>query len=162
MISSAWKMRSGCGIPGARLGAGNGELGPEAVEVDRARQPRLRRHRPLSHEVVEVVAASEPSALEHGLVAHRGENRREPLPRDVLVAALDPRDRTLAGAGAIGELSLAQRVLHAQLLDQFGWSHDAVYGIREIRAHTALGRPGRGSAPSCDSVLGGAPSDCRG
>src|SRR5215212_7688052 len=107
-MSSALKTRSGgCILLRARLRTRDCELGPKAVELNAAGQAGFRRHRALAHQVVHVVAAAQPLAAEYRLVAHRGEDRCEALPGDVLLAALDPRDRALARARAIGEFALA-------------------------------------------------------
>ena len=53
--------------------------------------------------------------FEDRAISHGGEDRGQPLPGDVFVAALDAGDRALARAGAVGELALAEAVARAEL-----------------------------------------------
>src|SRR5688572_14741015 len=141
----------------ARLGAGQCHFRAETVEPDPICQPRLGRHRSIELQIRHL-PAREALAVQDRLISHRGENRAEALPRDVLTTRLDPRDCALARAGAMGELALAESVLCAQVPDELAGSHDAVYGIRDPTVHTGLSRQRRGSAPSCEWARGGAPS----
>ena len=87
------------------------------------------------------LAARKALGFQDRPISHGGENRAEALPCDVLIARLDPRDRALARAGAMGELALAESLRRAQVPDELARSHDAVYGIRGPAVHTWLSRP---------------------
>ena len=120
----------------ARPGASERYFRRETVQVEPRCEPLCRRHRPLAHQIIEVVATGQPPPAEHGLLTHGRQDRAKAGPGDVLVAALDTRDRALAGANPVSEFALAQRMPRAQFLDESTRRCDAVYGIRGSEVHS--------------------------